>query len=163
VGVLWSFVCQLRLVEDGRLGIVALASLVAVVKAGDVGAYAFGRLLGRNKMAPILSPGKTWAGLVGGLFGSCLGAWVTLGWWLPQWSPPTQLLTGPGWWVPYGLVVGLAGVAGDLAESMLKRDAGVKDSSTWMPGFGGVLDMVDSIIFAAPVAWICWAIWLLRP
>jgi phosphatidate cytidylyltransferase len=60
----------------------------------------------------------------------------------------------------YGLLVGAAGIIGDLAESLLKRDVGRKDSSTWLPGFGGVLDMVDSVLIAAPVAWACWLLGL---
>ena len=65
---------------------------------------------------------------------------------------------GRAWgWLPFGLLMGLAGMVGDLAESLLKRDVGVKDSSRWMPGFGGVLDIVDSLLFTAPVAWLCWA------
>jgi phosphatidate cytidylyltransferase len=60
------------------------------------------------------------------------------------------------------LIVGIAGMLGDLAESLLKRDAGKKDSSPWMPGFGGVLDVLDSILFAAPVAYLCWAMGLVR-
>ena len=64
---------------------------------------------------------------------------------------------GLGWsWIAYGILVGIAGILGDLAESLLKRDAGCKDSSTWMPGFGGVLDVLDSLLFAAPVGWVFW-------
>ena len=59
-------------------------------------------------------------------------------------------------WIVYGVIVGIAGMLGDLAESLIKRDAGVKDSSPWMPGFGGVLDVLDSVLFAAPVAWFMW-------
>ena len=58
----------------------------------------------------------------------------------------------------FGIAVGIAGIVGDLAESLLKRDMGCKDSSNWMPGFGGVLDIMDSILFAAPVAYLCWLI-----
>ena len=66
-------------------------------------------------------------------------------------------ISQPPWaWIVFGLVVGLAGLLGDLAESLFKRDMGSKDSSTWMPGFGGVLDLLDSILFAAPVAFLCW-------
>jgi phosphatidate cytidylyltransferase len=59
-------------------------------------------------------------------------------------------------WLFYGVLLGIAGIFGDLAESLIKRDVGRKDSSTWMPGFGGVLDLLDSLLFAAPVAWLCW-------
>lgn len=148
VGFMLAFAVQLRM----KWGIGALASLVVVVKLGDIGAYCVGRLIGRHKMAPTLSPGKTIEGAAGALVFAAIGSWVTLA------------LIGsqagfhvPGWrWVSYGLVVGSAGMFGDLAESFLKRDAGVKDSSRWLPGFGGVLDIVDSILLAAPVAWACW-------
>jgi phosphatidate cytidylyltransferase len=64
-------------------------------------------------------------------------------------------------WIVYGVVIAIAGMFGDLAESLLKREAGVKNSSTWMPGLGGVLDVLDSILFAAPIAYACWAFGLL--
>ena len=72
---------------------------------------------------------------------------------------PSDLQPGLFWWgwIVFGLLVGAAGMVGDLAESLLKRDVGVKDSSTWMPGFGGVLDILDSLLLSAPVAWFCWA------
>jgi phosphatidate cytidylyltransferase len=152
VGVLLVFVAHLRL----AFGIGALASLVIVVKMCDTGAYTVGRLVGRHKMAPVLSPGKTWEGAAGGLAFACLGAWATFRWLVPVLEPQG---TAPGaWWgwILFGLVVGGAGMLGDLAESLLKRDAGRKDSSDWLPGFGGVLDILDSILLAAPVAYGCW-------
>jgi len=156
VGVLFSFLIQLRLMW----GIGALASLIIVVKMGDTGAYTVGRLIGRRKMAPVLSPGKTIEGAVGALAFACFGAYAAFQWLVPA------LATGEGhastaWgWLPFGLLVGLTGLFGDLAESLIKRDAGCKDSSRWLPGFGGVLDIFDSILFAAPVAWLCWAMGL---
>lgn len=156
VGVLLAVVVQMRMVW----GIGSLAALVIVVKMGDTGAYTVGRLIGRHKMAPKLSPGKTIEGMVGGLGFSCLGAWVAFAWLVPALSPGA-MLPSPGssyGWLIFGLLVGAAGMIGDLAESLLKRDAGRKDSSTWLPGFGGVLDILDSILLAAPVAWLCWAV-----
>ena len=64
----------------------------------------------------------------------------------------------PGGWLVFGLAMGIAGIVGDLAESLLKRNVGVKDSSSWMPGFGGVLDILDSLLLSAPIAWLCWAL-----
>ena len=155
VGLMFALVVQLRM----SWGIIALASLMIAVKTGDTGAYMVGRLIGRHKLAPVLSPGKTIEGAVGGLAFACLGAWATF-----QFLAP--LLGGnPGhWWgwILFGLLVGTAGLLGDLAESLLKRDVGRKDSSSWMPGFGGVLDILDSILLAAPVAWLCWALGLVR-
>jgi phosphatidate cytidylyltransferase len=156
VGVLLSFVCQLRLLgAGGRIGLAALASLVIVVKTGDVGAYTVGRLIGRHKLAPILSPGKTIEGAIGAVVFAILGAWFAIDWLTPRIA---GVAAGPvGGWLLFGVLVGLAGLLGDLAESLLKRDLGRKDSSGWLPGFGGVLDLLDSILFAAPVAYACWA------
>lgn len=164
IGLLLSFVIQLRLAESesdspGAEGIIALASLIVVVKLGDTGAYTVGRLIGRHKMAPVLSPSKTIEGAMGGLVFSCLGAWLAL---VPLANAMVKDWHPVPWWslVVYGLVVGAAGMMGDLAESLLKRDMGRKDSSAWLPGFGGVLDLLDSILFAAPVAYICWVMGL---
>jgi phosphatidate cytidylyltransferase len=156
IGVLLSFVAQMRWLGDGLWGVPAIASLVIVVKMCDTGAYTVGRLFGRHKMAPVLSPGKTLEGAVGGLLFACFGAWVALRWLVPAMvaSPPTPRVAGG--WLIYGLAVGLTGMFGDLAESLIKRDMGRKDSSDWMPGFGGVLDVLDSVLFAAPVAYLCW-------
>jgi phosphatidate cytidylyltransferase len=155
VGVLLSFVVQLRLVW----GIGALAALVIVVKMADTGAYTVGRLIGRHKMAPILSPGKTWEGLAGGLAFALAGSYTTFRWLIPNLptTPPHCIQNNHWWgWIAFGLLVGIAGMSGDLAESLLKRDTGRKDSSTWMPGFGGVLDVLDSILLGGPVALLCW-------
>jgi phosphatidate cytidylyltransferase len=153
VGLMLWFAAQLRIVW----GVGALAAWVIVVKMGDTGAYTIGRLIGRHKMAPAISPGKTIEGAFGAVAFSCLGAWAAFRWLVPALTPETAE-PGPWWgWIVFGLLVGLAGMAGDLAESLLKRDVGVKDSSTWMPGFGGVLDILDSLLLSAPVAWFCWA------
>ena len=153
VGLLLSFAVQLRLFW----GVAALAAWIIVVKMGDSGAYAVGRLIGRHKMAPLISPGKTIEGAVGALVFSCLGSWLTFRWLAPL-MMPESVEPGPWWgWIVFGLLVGATGMVGDLAESLLKRDVGVKDSSAWLPGFGGVLDMIDSLLLAAPVAWFCWA------
>lgn len=157
VGLMFGFLVQLRL----GWGIGALASLIIVVKMGDTGAYTVGRLVGRHKMAPVLSPGKTIEGACGAMAFAALASWATF-----EWLVPLTLAEGTPtivWWraVLYGLLVGGAGMFGDLAESLLKRAAGCKDSSRWMPGFGGVLDILDSILLAAPVAWACWASGLL--
>ncbi|HUT10883.1 MAG TPA: phosphatidate cytidylyltransferase [Thermoguttaceae bacterium] len=154
VGVMFSFVVQLRMLW----GVGALASLVIVTKMGDTGAYTIGRLFGRHKMAPVLSPGKTIEGAVGALVFACLASWATFTWLLPVFGEPGRQGGTCCGWIPFGLLVGTAGMLGDLAESLLKRDVGCKDSSRWMPGFGGVLDLLDSILLAAPVAWICWAL-----
>lgn len=139
-------------------GVGALIALIVVVKMGDTGAYTVGRLFGRHKMAPVLSPGKTVEGALGALAFGCLGSWAAFRWLVPLTTPDT-VAAGPSWgWLLFGLLVALAGLFGDLAESLLKRDVGRKDSSRWMPGFGGILDIVDSLLLAAPVAYACWAL-----
>ncbi len=154
VGLLFSLLAQLRI----QWGIWAVVSLLLVVKLGDVGAFTVGRLFGRHKIAPALSPGKTVEGAVGALTFSCAASWATFHWLIP-WSASGPAHPGPWWgWIVFGLLVGTAGMVGDLAESLMKRDAGKKDSSSWMPGFGGVLDILDSILLAAPVGWFCWAL-----
>ncbi|MCO6042367.1 phosphatidate cytidylyltransferase [Aeoliella sp. ICT_H6.2] len=168
-GGLMGFLVQLRIISGGvwmqpdgtddcRWGMLALLTTIATVKMNDTGAYFAGHAFGRHKMTPKLSPGKTWEGTIGGFIGSIAGAMFFLGpvaHWLgcEHEQTSTQWMTGV---VIYALIVGLAGVLGDLAISLLKRDAGVKDSSTWMPGFGGFLDLLDSILLAAPVSYALW-------
>ena len=154
VGLMLCFAVQLRVVW----GIGALAAWIITVKMGDSGAYLVGRLIGRHKLAPLISPGKTIEGAIGGLAFACLGAWLALQFVVPLCNVSLEYGPGPWWgWIAFGLLVGTAGIFGDLTESLLKRDVGRKDSSEWMPGFGGVLDILDSLLLSAPVAWFCWA------
>lgn len=163
-GGLMGFVAHLRLLsggpwgDNGRWGMVALISLMVVVKTNDIGAYFAGRFLGRTQMAPVLSPKKTWEGVAGGFALSIAATMGMLGPLAAAMGCVTERSTSV--WLlgclAYALLVGAAGVAGDLAISLLKRDADLKNSSSWMPGFGGVLDLLDSILFAAPVALLMW-------
>ena len=159
VGVLMSFVVQLAIVSTSKR-LLPLISLVIIVKMADTGAYTVGRLIGRHKMTPRLSPGKTWEGAAGAAAFAVIGSGISfllLGPWLGS-----SAAVAEAWrWIAYALLIAIAGMFGDLAESLLKREAGVKNSSTWMPGLGGVLDVLDSILFAAPVAYACWAFGLL--
>ena len=162
-GLLMSFLVSLRLLGQRSWGIAAVVSLIVIVKLSDTGAYFAGRTWGRHPMAPVLSPKKTREGAVGGVLAACLGACLCYAWIVP-------LLVGgdvsagslPGWLL-YGFVLAVAGMLGDLAESLLKRDARRKDSSSWLPGLGGVLDVLDSILFAAAPAYVCWAAGLIGP
>ena len=154
VAIPLSFVVALRMFENHQVGIVALLSLIAIVKCGDTGAYTFGRLFGRHKMSPKLSPGKTWEGAMGGI-ASSVGVALLFCYLV---SPALVAQSSGVWWgwVLYGVLVAIAGMIGDLAESMIKRDMECKDSSTWLRGLGGALDILDSIFFGAPIAYACW-------
>jgi phosphatidate cytidylyltransferase len=152
LGVLASFFAQVRwLTADPVVSAVMLALVVFVPKCNDIGAFFTGTFLGRHKMTPILSPKKTWEGFAGGMV---TGAAVAVG---LSFAAPVFRHGAPEAFA-FGLVVGLAGVLGDLAESLVKRDCGTKDASKSIPGFGGVLDVVDSVLFAAPVAYL-WFRW----
>jgi phosphatidate cytidylyltransferase len=162
VGLLLAATVQLRWVAGAQLGYLALGSMVIAVKMGDTGAYTFGRLFGKRKMSPKLSPGKTWAGFVGALVGSALGAWA----WLTLATPLFDSAARPAAWhwsVFYGAVMGVVGLVGDLCESLIKRDMGQKDAAALMPGFGGLLDLLDSILYAGPVAYALWLVLPLAP
>lgn len=117
---------------------------MCVIFAGDTGAYFAGRAFGRHKLAPIVSPKKTWEGAAGGLVASVAGG-------LLAWSllPLPETMT-PAWVLLFAVPGAVLGQVGDLAESLLKRSAGVKDSGWILYGHGGVLDRVDALLFAAP-------------
>lgn len=123
--------------------------LLLVVKFTDIGAYFGGRATGRHKLILWLSPGKTWEGLGWGLLTAGIVGAVL--------SP---LIYGMFWWqgAIFGVVIGGLGQLGDLLESMMKRDAEVKDSSSLIPGFGGVLDVIDSPLLAAPFAYLVFSV-----
>ena len=112
-------------------------------------------------MAPSLSPGKTIEGAVGGIAFAILGAWLSVAVLFPLATGSPSQTTWVGV-VIYGLAVGLAGMLGDLAESLIKRDVMRKDSGTNVPGFGGFLDVYDSLLLAAPVAFGLWAFHVIK-
>jgi phosphatidate cytidylyltransferase len=156
VGVFISLTVQLRWIDPTVLHYVPLASLVVAVKCGDTCAYFAGRYLGKTKLSPLISPGKTWEGAIAGVCGAALGSWLWLTFgvsWL------TNAVPGSWYWsVLYGALLGIVGIIGDLAESLIKRDVGAKDSAPLLPGFGGVLDLLDSILFTAPIAYLLWLV-----
>jgi phosphatidate cytidylyltransferase len=162
VGLSGSFLAALRMHRDNETGMAALLSLPLVVKFADTGAYAVGRTLGRHKLTPVLSPAKTIEGALGGVLTACLVSWLAFSFLFPWLFGAEHGTTS--WWgsVLYGLILALAGMLGDLAESLLKRDVGRKDSSRWLPGLGGVLDILDSVLLAAPPAYLCWAAGLVK-
>lgn len=129
--------------------------------ASDTAAFFTGRALGRHKLAPDVSPGKTWEGAIAGGIGAIL---MSLFFTLPTFFTLTNPFRLPiSWWqaIVLGLLVSVFGQLGDLAESLFKRNMGVKDSGNLLPGHGGLLDRVDSIVFASVVAYY-YAIWLIR-
>jgi phosphatidate cytidylyltransferase len=142
VPFLAAFAAILLRPEDGHLRVLVV---FVVVVASDTGGYLAGVTMGRHPMAPTVSPNKSWEGFVGSLVGSSVAGIVSV----------VFLLEGT-WWA--GLVVGLAGMLaatlGDLGESLIKRDLGIKDMSALLPGHGGLMDRVDSLLTTLPVAWI---------
>ena len=120
--------------------------LVAVTKFSDMGAYLTGSVIGRHKLVPHISPAKTWEGLAGALAFSLFASWGM------HWLMPQQLdALNATHLTVLGLLLGFAAVIGDLAESIVKRSTGVKDSGNFLPGIGGVLDLIDSLLFTAPL------------
>jgi phosphatidate cytidylyltransferase len=146
VTFLATFAVVLTAAEGGQWW--TLAFIITAV-AADTGAYAFGLMFGKHKMAPIISPKKTWEGFAGGAALS-LVAGVLL----------STLMLGNTWW--FGLIFGaaifLSATLGDLVESLIKRDIGIKDMSSWLPGHGGFLDRLDSILPSAAVAFVAFGI-----
>lgn len=127
------------------LGTMRVLVVIICVILADTGAYATGVLFGRHKMAPSISPAKTWEGFAGAVVFSMVGGAIAV-----------PLLLGADWWV--GLILGAllcpAATLGDLVESLIKRDAGIKDMSNFLPGHGGVMDRLDSMLVAVPVGWL---------
>lgn len=141
LGGLGAFVLAVRI----EMGLWAVLMLMFVVKCSDIGAYTFGKLFGKHKFSPRVSPGKTWEGLAGAMVAATL---VSLAF--------VALFDTMGWWqaVVFGPCFAVIGQMGDLAESMMKRDARQKDSSNRVPGFGGILDVIDSPLVAAPFGYL---------
>lgn len=142
----FSFLIKLRLtsgsaIPDGRW---LVAYLLLVTKGGDIGAYAVGSLFGRHILIHRISPSKTWEGVIGGLLFSLAGALL---------MKPLFRQIGLGHLLLLALLLGVVGQLGDLSESMIKRDCQVKDSGRLLPGMGGVLDVMDSLLFTSPICY----------
>ncbi|MBU1694259.1 MAG: phosphatidate cytidylyltransferase [Verrucomicrobia bacterium] len=134
--------------HDGRL--LALYAIV-VVKLSDVGAFFIGCAIGRHKLIPRISPAKSWEGCLGGIGASVLGSLAAFVLARPYWQ---QVRFCWGDAIALGILLSLAGIAGDLTESLFKRAAGVKDSGRIILGMGGLLDMLDSLLFAVPMLYV---------
>jgi len=141
LGLLSSFFLGIRI--DFGLG--ALVVFVATIKSSDIGAYTVGKLFGRHKCTPKISPGKTWEGLAGAIIFAAITAYL-----FSRFCGTMSALEA----VVFGVVFAVIGQMGDLAESLIKRDAGQKDASKAVPGFGGMLDIVDSPLVAGPLAYL---------
>lgn len=142
--ILWPSWLAIVWLRSQEQGVGLFIYVTALVSAADIGAYFSGRAFGRRKLAPRVSPGKSWAGFFGGLMATtALGLVVGGLGWLPSLSPVVLLLATA--------VASIASVFGDLVESMAKRERGIKDSSNLLPGHGGMLDRIDSVTAAAPV------------
>jgi phosphatidate cytidylyltransferase len=153
IGLLGTFVLQMRWLEGPYHGLVPLVMLIATAKGADTGAYTFGRLAGRHKLWHSLSPNKTIEGAVGGMLFAVLSALLVTVTARDLLHLSTLSVPETVW---FGLLVGVAAQIGDLMESMIKRDSERKDASSAVPGFGGVLDVLDSLLFAGPVAFAYW-------
>lgn len=130
--------------------------LLCTVWAGDIAALYTGKALGRHKLAPALSPNKTWEGAIGSVAGSLLvtGVLLLLARWMQAHDMAVLSYPEENWyWLLLAVLVNVAAQVGDLAESALKRSAGVKDSGNLLPGHGGVLDRIDALLVATPVLW----------
>lgn len=136
---------------DPAAGTAVVLLPVLLTWASDIGAYFVGRAIGRHKLIPGVSPGKTVEGAIGGLLASIVVSWLYVRFVL---EPVALLGMRPAAIVLFGALMSAAAQLGDLAESLLKREAGVKDSSRLIPGHGGVLDRLDSLFFVLPVAYL---------
>lgn len=153
-GVCFSFAYLLRhhpYTVDTRGGAALVLLPFVLTWTSDTGAYLVGRTMGRRKLMPSVSPGKTVEGSIGGLLLAMIVSWIFVEYVL---VPQAQLGMRPGAALLFGILISAAVQLGDLVESMLKREGGVKDSSRLLPGHGGILDRFDGLLFALPVAWV---------
>ncbi len=150
IGWLLSHLVALRGLDSGRNWVFLV---LFVTWVSDTTAFLVGRVLGRHKLAPAISPGKTWEGTIGGI---CGGIAVSTLFFTPT---PLQLPLTSGQAILLGAITSILGQVGDLVESLLKRNLGVKDSGNLMPGHGGILDRIDSLILAGIVVYY-YAVWV---
>lgn len=165
VGLPMALLVSVRSLGDGNWGLAAILTMIAVTKSTDAGAYFSGKAFGKHKLIPRLSPGKTREGAVGGIVTATIVAFVCLKWLFPaiagEASGPVDESTIPGLEAPLwgalclGPMLAISGMLGDLAESLVKRDSGAKDSGNLLPGLGGVWDVTDSLIAAVMPAFLC--------
>ena len=160
VALLAGCLAGVRMIPDSRFGITHLSSkaltmFFAIVMLTDTGAYYTGRTIGRHKLAPRISPGKTIEGAVGGFVMAAVAGYLSKLAFFPE-IPTAHCLI-------LGAIIGVVGQIGDLAESLLKRGSNVKDSGNLLPGHGGMLDRIDSILFSAPVLYYYFGLFFASP
>lgn len=143
-----GFLSRVLFLEDAPSGRYLLFMLIMVTKFGDIGAYSIGSLIGKHKMVPHISPAKTWQGFGGAILGSYV-AMAVLMFFVPEKLLPLNWMHA----MILAPLLSVSGIMGDLAESVLKRCHQIKDSGHKLPGIGGILDLTDSLLFAAPVAY----------
>lgn len=135
-----------------RFGAGCLLSLLILIWCADIAAYFTGRALGRHKLAPRVSPGKTWEGAVGGVLAATLWLVASAWWWPESYGALLLARWSIGGLIVVGVFLAAMSIIGDLFESLLKRRAGVKDSSRLLPGHGGIYDRIDAVMPVAPLA-----------
>lgn len=151
VPFLFNFIVKLLMVWGDGPGRLLVLYLAVVVKFTDMGAFFIGCAIGKHKLLPRVSPAKTWEGVIGGLLVGTGTGWVY--WWIvARWT--TEFILPLAQIIGIGLLLSASGIIGDLVESLLKRASGVKDSGCIIQGMGGLLDVLDSLLFAAPVLYI---------
>jgi len=151
----FSFMLHLRMWAPTTLGLLAVASIIFATKFADAGAYFAGRLFGKHPMSPVLSPKKTVEGAIGGFLGAALASFFFFRCLVPFFQPSGEIAS-LGAIVGFAVTLAGAGMLGDLTISLFKRDVGQKDSAKWLPGLGGCLDVLDSVMWAAPVGYVWW-------
>ena len=157
LAMLFGFLIPHRFLESNQIGLIAIVAVISTVKLSDSFAYFAGKRFGTIKLAPKLSPGKTLQGGIGAVVGGVIAAFIVF-YLVSPWIFGVSI-SKPLWWVVlFGILVTAAGMTGDLAESLIKRDSQTKDSSSWLPGLGGILDITDSLVFAAPISYFLWTI-----
>jgi len=146
IGWFFTFLVKIRFLEDGHK---LVAYLLIVTKAGDIGAYLIGSRFGKHKLIPRISPNKSVEGAIGGFVFSIISAFLSR--YCFSWMSFGFVLAS-------GVLIGIFAQLGDLAESLIKRDYEAKDSGTSLPGLGGMLDVIDSVLFTAPIFYLYLAI-----
>lgn len=147
---------SIRLYGEPTRSLLNLVGILAVTKITDAAAYFTGRFLGKHKLCPTISPGKTVEGAVGGLLSGIIASIVYFQLCVPAWTPTSEGSNPIIWWGPivFGILISIVAMIGDLIESVVKRTVGVKDSGQLLPGMGGIWDVTDSLLPTAAIGYL---------